>query len=111
MIYGKAQFSGALTGVGWSLLALPFTDSGAASMIEKHLGRPFLTSGRGLPPGDLLRSLLRKEKLFRDGGPILVGDLVGEVVDGDAAVLRERSGRHRDQALQAARRFFRPPAG
>ncbi len=67
----------------------------------KSFGRP-LCERPILLSGGVLRGPLRQEELFRDGGPVLVGDLVGEVVDGDAAILRECSGRHRNQALQAA---------
>lgn len=54
---------------------------------------------------------LRQEEFLCQRGPILVGNLRGQVVHGHAAVLRECSERHRHAPLQAARGLLGPPAG
>src|SRR5437660_9673592 len=53
---------------------------------------------------------LRQEELSGQRGPIFVGNLCGQVIDGRPAVLRERAQSHRHAPLQAAGGFLCPPA-
>lgn|SRR6516164_3859741 len=64
--------------------------------------RPILTSIRRWRAALPCCGPLRQEELFGQRGPIFVRNLRGEIVDRDAAVLRQRSQGRRQQTLQPA---------